>query len=288
MRYSELDVLPARPNSTRSRHRAGGGGFRLSDRRAFADDRTLYVAESGLPFGGARPGGRIVRVEDGWPAHGRCSRRSAPAGERPDWHAGGFYIAEGGAPGRIAAGSRALPADHPGWTAGRGITTPTWSRSAPTAGSTSGQGAMTNSAWSGSMPTISPGSRRCRIRSTFRATTSLAGQTFGPMIRPAGLRAPRRPPSRRSAMRRPRARIAGRAPCAARGVALPPGRLVLEVFAWGLRNAYGLAFLPDGRLLAPIRGRRPRLAPDRQCAGPALRGRAGPLVRWPDFIVAAR
>src|SRR6266568_8488473 len=33
---------------------------------AFDDAGTLYVAESGLPFGGAAPGGRILRIlEDG-------------------------------------------------------------------------------------------------------------------------------------------------------------------------------------------------------------------------------
>jgi glucose/arabinose dehydrogenase len=58
----------------------------------------------------------------------------------------------------------------------------------------------------------------------------------------------------------------------------------LELVAWGLRNPYGLAFLPDGRLLAVDlgindRGSRP--------VGDAPSGlyevRAGAWYGWPDF-----
>ena len=59
----------------------------------------------------------------------------------------------------------------------------------------------------------------------------------------------------------------------------------LELVAWGLRNAYGLGFLPDGRLLAvdqgaDDRGSRPvGNAPDM-----LFEIRRGAWYGWPDFI----
>ena len=60
----------------------------------------LYVAESGLPFGGARPGGRIVRIgADGFAMV--LDGLRAPVNGLA-WHDGGFFISEGGFPGRIS------------------------------------------------------------------------------------------------------------------------------------------------------------------------------------------
>jgi hypothetical protein len=61
----------------------------------------MYVAESGLPFGGAPPGGRIVRIE---PTGGFVSLLD---GLRPPvtgvtYYKSALYISEGGAPGRIS------------------------------------------------------------------------------------------------------------------------------------------------------------------------------------------
>jgi hypothetical protein len=59
----------------------------------------------------------------------------------------------------------------------------------------------------------------------------------------------------------------------------------LELVAWGLRNAYGLGFLPDGRLLAIDQG-----ADDRESRpvgnAPDLlyEVRQGAWYGWPDFI----
>ena len=68
---------------------------------AVAGDGALYVAESGLPFGGARPGGRIVRI--GADGSSRCVLEGlrAPVNGLV-WHDGGFYISEGGFPGRVS------------------------------------------------------------------------------------------------------------------------------------------------------------------------------------------
>jgi glucose/arabinose dehydrogenase len=59
----------------------------------------------------------------------------------------------------------------------------------------------------------------------------------------------------------------------------------LELVAWGLRNAYGLGFLPDGRLIAidqggDARGSRP-LA---NCPDALFEVRPGAWYGWPDYV----
>src|ERR1700689_2653829 len=66
---------------------------------AFADDGALYVAESGFPFAGARPGGRIVRIGQNGSSTSVLEGLRAPVNGLT-WHDGGFLISEGGFPGR--------------------------------------------------------------------------------------------------------------------------------------------------------------------------------------------
>ena len=68
---------------------------------AFAGDGALYVAESGLPFGGARPGGRIVQIKDDGASQTVLEGLRTPVNGLV-WSDGGFYISEGGFPGRIS------------------------------------------------------------------------------------------------------------------------------------------------------------------------------------------
>jgi glucose/arabinose dehydrogenase len=83
----------------------------------------------------------------------------------------------------------------------------------------------------------------------------------------------------------PGRRIAGQVPATAAVMRCEPDGSELELVAWGLRNAYGLLFLPDGRLLAldqgaDDRGSRPvGDAPDL-----LFEVRAGAWYGWPDFI----
>jgi glucose/arabinose dehydrogenase len=80
-------------------------------------------------------------------------------------------------------------------------------------------------------------------------------------------------------------RMAGDVPCTAAVMRCRPDGSGLETVAWGLRNAFGLGFLPDGRLLAVDQG-----ADDR---GSRPIGNAPDLLfevrpqawyGWPDFI----
>ncbi len=52
----------------------------------------------------------------------------------------------------------------------------------------------------------------------------------------------------------PGRRLPGQVPATAAVMRCDPDGSGLELVAWGLRNAYGLCFLPDGRLLAVNQG----------------------------------
>jgi glucose/arabinose dehydrogenase len=75
-------------------------GLNFPTSLTFAADGSVYVAESGLPFGGAPPDGAIYRLgSDG-------SKQQLLAGLRAPvngllWHDNSLIISEGGHPGRI-------------------------------------------------------------------------------------------------------------------------------------------------------------------------------------------
>src|SRR5438132_1651573 len=59
----------------------------------------------------------------------------------------------------------------------------------------------------------------------------------------------------------------------------------LELVAWGLRNAYGLGFLPDGRLLATDQGADDRGSrPVGNAPDLLFEVREGAWYGWPDYI----
>jgi glucose/arabinose dehydrogenase len=254
---------------------------------AVDDDGALYVAESGLPFGGARPGGRIVCIDaDG---SSRCVLEGlrAPVNGLV-WHDGGFYISEGGFPGRISrwipGGARQTVLDG---LPGRGNYHTNMAAVGPDGWLYFSQGAMTNSgvvgldaydlAWLKQLPHPFdlPGFDIARAGETF--TTSDPASPGGSVTT-----APFSPFGNADA---PRAAIAGRVPCTAAIMRCRPDGSGLALVAWGLRNAYGLGFLPDGRLLAvdqgaDDRGSRPiGHAPDCLYAV-----EAGGWYGWPDFV----
>ncbi|HYE27179.1 MAG TPA: hypothetical protein VEA61_02945 [Allosphingosinicella sp.] len=256
---------------------------------AAAADGAIYVAESGLPFGGAEAGGRIVRLgADGGKTVVLDGLRAPVNGLTA--HSGSFYISEGGAPGRI---SRWRPGDGretvlDGLPAGGNYHT-NMAVAGPDGWLYFGQGAMTNSgvvgldavdlAWLRRLqhPVDIPGYDIVLAGLTFAtgdprsedeaATAVTAG--FAPFGDAAA----------------PRARIAGALPCTAAVMRCRPDGSRLELVAWGLRNPFGLGFLPDGRLLATDQG-----ADDRGSrpigAAPDLlyEVRPGAWYGWPDYV----
>src|SRR5712691_13248654 len=76
-------------------------GFSFPTSLTFDEQGIAFVAESGLPFADAPPGGRIWRIA---PAG---NHRLLAQGLRPPvnglaFHKGGLYVSEGGHPGRIS------------------------------------------------------------------------------------------------------------------------------------------------------------------------------------------
>ena len=254
---------------------------------AFADDGTLYVAESGLPFGGARPGGRIVRIE----ADGSSTRvlegLRAPVNGLT-WNDGGFYISEGGLPGRISrwtpGGERRTVLDG---LPGRGNYHTNMVAVGPDGWLYFSQGAMTNSGVVGldayDLAWLKELDHPCDLPGL---DVTLAGEVFetDDPFQPGG-RASTAAFAPFGKADGARARLGARLPCTAAIMRCRPDGSDLALVAWGLRNAYGLGFLPDGRLLATDQG-----ADDRgsRAIGNAPDSlyviEAGGWYGWPDFV----
>ncbi|HYO16170.1 MAG TPA: sugar dehydrogenase [Thermoanaerobaculia bacterium] len=256
---------------------------------SFDAEGTPWVAESGLPFAGATPGGRIVRIgPDGrtepllgelrWPVNGLC------------FHDGGFFIAEGGYPGRISR-----------WTPGSGRETvldglpglgnyhTNMTVVGPDGWLYFSQGALTNSGVIG-LDAYELGWLR-RLPHNHDAPgydVTLAGlnlETENPLGSNGDRRVRTGAFSPFGVETRPGQRIEGRVPCTASVMRCRPDGSGLELVAWGLRNAYGLLFLPDGRLLATDQGADDRGSrPIGNAPDLLFEVRPGAWYGWPDFV----
>jgi glucose/arabinose dehydrogenase len=254
---------------------------------AFDQDGRPYVAEAGLPFGGASPGGRVWRLE------GRDRQLLVEDLRAPlnglTFHDGYLYVSEGGLPGRISR----LSLDCELETVIDNLPGPGNYHTNMTAFGPDGllyfsQGAMTNSGVVGpdayelgwlrrlphahDIPGIDIRLEGINFESEDPSTISGASvQTgaFSPFGTPSS----------------PGQLISAGIPCTAAIMRCKPDGTALELVAWGLRNAYGLGFLADGRLLAidqgaDDRGSRPiGNAPDLLFAVAT-----GAWYGWPDYI----
>ncbi|HEV7402235.1 MAG TPA: hypothetical protein VGO11_04880 [Chthoniobacteraceae bacterium] len=264
-------------------------GFNFPTSVTFDTEGTAYVAEAGLGFAGAPRGGRILRVEPN--GQSTCLLEGLrPPVNGLTFHKGSLLISEGGDPGRISR----LSLDGRWETVldglpGLGNYHTNMVAVGPDERLYFSQGAMTNSGIVGldayelgwlrrlphdhdlpgwdvvlagvnvecdnPLPDAAPG----------RATTG----AFAPF---------------NTAMEAGR-RVPARLPCTAAVLSCAPDGTGLELVAWGLRNAYGLGFLPDGRLLAvdqgaDDRGSRPiGGAPDL-----LFDVQPGKWYGWPDFV----
>jgi glucose/arabinose dehydrogenase len=84
---------------------------------------------------------------------------------------------------------------------------------------------------------------------------------------------------------KPGQRISASLPCTAGVMRCNADGSSLELVAWGLRNAYGLGFLPDGTLLATDQGADDRGSrPIGNAPDLLFEVRQGAWYGWPDFI----
>ena len=248
-------------------------------------DGTAYVAESGLAFGGARPGGRVLRLDAGGPTV-LCDGLRAPVNGLT-YHDDGFYVAEGGDPGRISRlsldGERTTVLD--GLPGGGNYHTNTVAVG-PDGRLYFGQGAMTNTGivgldafdlgWLGRLhPCDVPGLdlvlAGVGVETADPATE--AGRAVTGAFSAFGV--PTEPGERRPAG----------LPCTAAILSCEPDGGDLRLVAWGVRNAYGLGFLPDGRLLATDQGADDRGSrPVGHAPDLLVEIREGAWYGWPDFV----
>jgi glucose/arabinose dehydrogenase len=252
----------------------------------FDDDGIAYVAEAGLPFGGAPPGGRVRRLG------------VAPAmraeGLRPPvnglvFHAGALYVSEGGHPARISR----LALDGTRTTLLEGLPGPGNYHTNTVAFGPDGlmyfgQGALTNSGVIG-LDAYELGWLR-RLPHAFDLPgfdVTLAGENFDTddPIAGGGARASTGAFSAFGAATVAGQRVPAALPCTAAVMRCRPDGSGLELVAWGLRNPFGLGFLRDGRLLAVDQGADDRGSrPIGEAPDLLFEVREGGWCGWPDFI----
>jgi glucose/arabinose dehydrogenase len=255
---------------------------------SFGDQGEMYISESGLPFGGAPPGGRVWRI-------GGERRELLLEGLRPPvngvtFHEGFLYVTEAGHPSRIL---RLDLASREQQTVLDGLPGPGNYQTNMVAFSPDGklyfsQGAMTNTGvigldaydlgWLKLLPHERdlPGleivvryqefvTEDPREGGTGRAVTGPFAD-FG-AVHPDGTRIP------------------AALPCTSAVMRCDPDGGGLELVAWGLRNAFGLLFLDDGRLIATDQGADDRGSrPAGNIPDLLFEVQQGRWYGWPDFV----
>ncbi len=255
----------------------------------FDREGEAYVAEAGLPFGGATPGGRIWRLAPGG------SRELLLDDLRPPvngltFHDGSFFISEGGHPGRISrldpGGRQTVLLDG---LPGPGNYHTNMLAFGPDGKLYFSQGAMTNTGivgldayelgWLGRLPHAHdlPGYDVVLAGVNVQTANPLAEHSDAPVA--TGAFAPFGTPTE------PGQRVRAQLPCTAAVMRCNPDGSDLELVAWGLRNAFGLGFLPDGRLLATDQGADDRGSrPVGNAPDLLFEIKEGAWYGWPDFI----
>lgn len=278
-----------RAERTRGRPELVADGLSFPTSVTFDAAGTAYVAEAGLPFGGAPPGGRVWRLE----ANG--NRALLAEGLRPPvnglaFHEGGLYVSEGGHPGRISRleldGRQTVLLDH---LPGPGNYHTNMVAFGPDGKLYFSQGAMTNTGIVG-LDAYEVGwlRRLPHAHDLPGYNIAVAGvnvETANPLRDEPGARAHTAAFVPFGTPTQPGQRIAAQLPCTAAVMRCNPDGSGLELVAWGLRNAYGLGFLPDGRLLATDQGADDRGSrPVGNAPDLLFEVRKGAWYGWPDFI----
>jgi glucose/arabinose dehydrogenase len=267
-------------------------GFSFPTSLTFDEAGTAYIAEAGLPFGGARPGGRAWKIEqDGHRTLIAKDLRQPINGLT--FHQGSLYLSEGGHPGgsgRISRlsldGQQSVILDN---LPGPGNYHTNMVAFGPDGKLYFSQGAMTNTGYVG-LDAYELGWLRLlpHAHDLPGYEIELAGvnlETANPLSREAGARARTGAFAPFGASTEAGQRLAAQLPCTAAVMRCNPDGSNLELVAWGLRNAYGLGFLADGRLLAVDQGADDRGSrPVGNVPDFLFEVRQGAWYGWPDFI----
>lgn len=269
---------------------------------AIDEDGSCYVAESGLAFGGAAPGGRIWQLAPNGTRKLLVQDLRAPVNGLT-LHEGWLYVSEGGNPGRItrfdrSGSSRQVVLDnlpgHGNYHTNMVAFGPPGSHpGSPLGGSRAklyfSQGALTNTGIIG-LDAYELGWLR-RLPHNYDlpgydiVLTGVNVETANPLSDARNVTTQTgafAPFGQRTEVGQ---RIAAQLPCTAAVMRCNPDGSDLELVAWGLRNAYGLGFLADGRLLAIDQGADDRGSrPVANVPDMLFEVRPGAWYGWPDFI----
>jgi len=257
----------------------------------FDDDGTIYVAEAGLPFGGARPGGRIWRIDAAASRTLIADQLRQPVNGLT-FYKGDLYVSEGGHPGRISrfdrAGQQHVILDN---LPGPGNYHTNMVAFGPDDKLYFCQGSMTNTAvvgldayelgWLRRLPHAHdiPGYDIVLTGVNFETENPLATDAGATVL--TGAFSPFGTPTRAGT------RIPAQLPCTAAVMRCNRDGSDLDLVAWGMRNGFALGFLPDGRLLAVDQGADDRGSrPVGNVPDLLFEVRPGAWYGWPDFIGA--
>lgn len=257
---------------------------------AIGPDNSFYIAESGLPFGGAQPGGRIWRIDS-------QSRRTLLADNlRPPvngltLHRRELYVSEGGHPARISRFDldgklQAVILDN---LPGPGNYHTNMVAFGPDGKLYFSQGAMTNTGIIGLDAYELGWLRRLPhghdIPGFDVVLNGVNVETPNPLRDQDNARAETGAFVPFGVGTQHGQRVVAQLPCTAAIMRCNPDGSGLELVAWGLRNAYGIGFLPDGRLLAVDQGADDRGSrPVGNVPDMLFEVREGAWYGWPDFI----
>ncbi len=221
---------------------------------AFDDRGRAYVTEAGYSYGEEWDVPRVVRLEpDG-------GRTVIVEGDNPPWngvayHGGALYIAEGGVleggrilrvglDGQVRELVRDLPSLGDHHTNGPAIGTDGWIYF--------GQGSVTNSGVVGEDSHAFGWLERFpQVHDIPCQDVTLAGRNYttpDPLADDTGARAVTGAFVPFGSSTEPGQVVPGQVPCSGAILRVPPEGGATELVAWGLRNPFGLAFAPDGRL----------------------------------------
>lgn len=265
-------------------------GFHFPTSMAFDADGRLYVAESGLPFAGAPAGGRVYRVVDDDDGRTLLADDLRQPVNGLAYRDGALFISEGGHPGRISRldlREGAAPEAVVDGLPGPGNYHTNMAAFGPDGKLYFSQGAMTNLGIIGLDAYELGWLKRLPHAHDLPAyeleLTGVNVETDDPFH--TGQRISTGAFVQFGTTTEPGQRVPAAFPCTSAVMRCNPDGSELELVAWGLRNAYGLGFLPDGRLIATDqgsddRGSRPvGNVPDLLCEV-----KQGRWYGWPDFI----
>jgi glucose/arabinose dehydrogenase len=265
------------------------GGWHFPTSLALDGAGMAYLAESGLTFAGAPAGGRVWRIDPDGERTLLADDLGAPVNGLA-LHGGELYVSEGGHPGRITR----LGLDRSRTTVLDGLPGPgDYHTNMAVVGPDDklyfSQGALTNLGVVGLDAFAIGWLRRLPDgRDLPGYGITLAGHnvtTPDPTSSQRGAEATTGGFSPFGTASASGQRVAAELPATAALMRCDLDGSNLELVAWGLRNAYGLGFLPDGRLLAVDQG-----ADDRgsRAVGEApdllFEVQVGRWYGWPDFI----